>query len=196
MKRRQRRQLGPMTLVAKSVRSAVSTRSDMVRPCLAASRLSWAMIVSSMLSVVFIWETIPYIWLYGIHSEWTAEADPSAAQNTCLSAIQAGTPTVLGPAISASLTTLPSQWNAYCSVHHFTTANLYAAYAAARSAGPRRSEASMRSKYLCVSRRAVRLPSAIAAANSAIPSGAIAGKVAGSVGSARAVAPLSPARLL
>lgn len=88
------------------------------------------MIVSSMLSVVFIWGTIPYIWLYGIHSEWTAEADPPAAQNTCLSAIGAGTPTVLGPAISASLTTLPSQWNAYCSVHHFTTANLYAAYAA------------------------------------------------------------------
>ena len=39
-------------------RSAVSTSSDIVRPCRAASRLSSAMTVSSILSVVFIWKTI------------------------------------------------------------------------------------------------------------------------------------------
>src|SRR5208337_3239493 len=39
--------------------------SDMVRPCRAASRLSWAMTVSSTLRVVFIWETISLIWIDG-----------------------------------------------------------------------------------------------------------------------------------
>src|SRR5271157_5667105 len=47
------------------LRNAVSTSSDMVRPCRAASRLSWAMTVSSTLSVVFIWETISPIWVDG-----------------------------------------------------------------------------------------------------------------------------------
>src|SRR5206468_6027695 len=41
-----------------SRRSAVSTRSDIVRPWRAASRLSCPMTVSSMFRVVFIWETI------------------------------------------------------------------------------------------------------------------------------------------
>lgn len=46
-----------------SMRSAVSTRSDIVRPWRAASRLSCAITVSSMLRVVFIWKTIQCIWL-------------------------------------------------------------------------------------------------------------------------------------
>ena len=33
-------------------------------------------------------------------------------------------------AISSSVTALPSQWNSYCSVNHFTDVNLYASYAA------------------------------------------------------------------
>jgi iron complex outermembrane recepter protein len=56
-------------------------------------------------------------------------ADPSAGQNTCLSAIQASSPTVVESPISSSLKTLPSQWYSYCSVHHFTSVNLYASYA-------------------------------------------------------------------
>src|SRR5271155_3178063 len=48
-----------------SSRSAVSTSSDIVRPCRTASRLRSAMTASSILSVVFIWETISQIWLYG-----------------------------------------------------------------------------------------------------------------------------------
>src|SRR3990172_8760708 len=47
-----------------SDRNAVSTSSDIVRPCLAASRFSCAMTVSSMFRVVFIWITISDIWLY------------------------------------------------------------------------------------------------------------------------------------
>ena len=45
--------------------AAVSTISDMVGPWRAASRLSSAMTASSMLRVVFIQKTIPYIWGYG-----------------------------------------------------------------------------------------------------------------------------------
>src|SRR5437762_12402647 len=45
-------------------RSAVSTSSDIVRPCRAASRLSLAMTVASILSVVFIWLTIQCLWRY------------------------------------------------------------------------------------------------------------------------------------
>src|SRR5690348_11234021 len=48
----------------KRLRSAVSTRSDIVRLWRAASRLSWRITVSSMLSVVFIWKTIHQGWVY------------------------------------------------------------------------------------------------------------------------------------
>src|ERR1019366_5606467 len=48
-----------------SRRSAVSTSSDMVRPWRAASRLSSAMTVSSILRVVFIWLYVSSIWQYG-----------------------------------------------------------------------------------------------------------------------------------
>src|SRR5215470_20424864 len=46
------------------LRNAVSTNSDIVRPWRAASRFSKAMTVSSICSVVFIWETIPNGWEY------------------------------------------------------------------------------------------------------------------------------------
>lgn len=48
----------------KSIRNAVSTSSDIVRPWRAASRFSCAMTVSSMFRVVFIWETISNVCLY------------------------------------------------------------------------------------------------------------------------------------
>jgi iron complex outermembrane recepter protein len=56
--------------------------------------------------------------------------DPSAGQNTCLQAILASAPTVVLSPLSSSVTALPSQWNTYCSVHHFTSVNLYGRYAA------------------------------------------------------------------
>ena len=46
-----------------------------------------------------------------------------------MSALQGRSPSAYGPAISASVTTLPSAWNGYCSVGHFTDVNLYVAYA-------------------------------------------------------------------
>ena len=55
--------------------------------------------------------------------------DPSSGYPTCLSALQGRAPSAYGSAISSSVTTLPSAWNGYCSVGHFTDVNLYAAYA-------------------------------------------------------------------
>jgi iron complex outermembrane recepter protein len=55
--------------------------------------------------------------------------DPSTNYNTCLAAIE-GSGDSYGSAINQSLTTLPSAWFPYCSVHHFTDVNLYARYAA------------------------------------------------------------------
>jgi iron complex outermembrane receptor protein len=56
--------------------------------------------------------------------------DPSAGLNSCLNAIQFRADAAYGGAISSTLTSLPSVWNQYCSVHHFTDVNLYATYAA------------------------------------------------------------------
>jgi iron complex outermembrane recepter protein len=56
--------------------------------------------------------------------------DPSAGYNTCLEALESGSPAAYGSAISSSVTTLPSAWYPYCSVAHFTDVNLYARYAA------------------------------------------------------------------
>lgn len=56
--------------------------------------------------------------------------DPSGGQTTCLSALQNRGDSAYGPAISSSVTTLPSAWYQYCSVHHFTSVNMYASYAA------------------------------------------------------------------
>ncbi len=54
--------------------------------------------------------------------------DPSANFNSCLTALQTSGDGY-GAALSAPLTTLPSAWSQYCSVGHFTEANLYAKYA-------------------------------------------------------------------
>jgi iron complex outermembrane recepter protein len=54
--------------------------------------------------------------------------DPSAGYNTCMAALQ-GSGDSYGAALSESVTTLPSAWNQYCSVHHFTDVNLVARYA-------------------------------------------------------------------
>ena len=56
--------------------------------------------------------------------------DPSSGYNTCLQALQGRSPSAYGSAISSSVTSLPSQWNQYCAVQHFTDVNLYAAYQA------------------------------------------------------------------
>jgi iron complex outermembrane receptor protein len=57
--------------------------------------------------------------------------DPSAGYNTCLQSIESGAPSAYGSAINgAAVTTLPSAWYQYCSVHHFTDVNLHAAYKA------------------------------------------------------------------
>lgn len=67
--------------------------------------------------------TVNYIGSFSI-------TDPSEGWDTCLLALQTS-----GDAYGAAtqfgvLQTLPSQWNQFCSVHHFTTVNLYARYAA------------------------------------------------------------------
>jgi iron complex outermembrane receptor protein len=54
--------------------------------------------------------------------------DPSAGYNSCLVALESGAPSAYGPAIGAPAA-LPSAWQQYCSVAHFTDANLYANYA-------------------------------------------------------------------
>jgi iron complex outermembrane receptor protein len=56
--------------------------------------------------------------------------DPSTGIDTCLAAI-AGSGDSYGAAISGSagLTSLPSQWNQFCTVHHFTSFNFYGRYA-------------------------------------------------------------------
>jgi len=56
--------------------------------------------------------------------------DPSGGQDTCLQALEDRGDSAYGPAIASTVTTLPSAWYPYCSVHHFTDVNLYASYAA------------------------------------------------------------------
>jgi iron complex outermembrane receptor protein len=56
--------------------------------------------------------------------------DPSIGDNTCLQALVGRSPSAYGSAISSSTTALPSQWNSYCSVNHFTSVNWYGAYQA------------------------------------------------------------------
>jgi iron complex outermembrane recepter protein len=53
--------------------------------------------------------------------------DPSEGWNTCLVAIQTSG-NAYGAAIPPTVTTLAPQWNQYCSVGHFTSVNLFAAY--------------------------------------------------------------------
>jgi len=54
--------------------------------------------------------------------------DPTEGWNTCLSAIQFSGNSY-GAVIAGTVTTLASQWNTFCSVHHFTSFNLYGNYA-------------------------------------------------------------------
>jgi iron complex outermembrane receptor protein len=54
--------------------------------------------------------------------------DPSSGYNTCLQALQGRSPPYASP-IQLGVTTLPAAWYGYCSVAHFTSANLYANYA-------------------------------------------------------------------
>ena len=55
--------------------------------------------------------------------------DPSAGLNTCIQGLESGAPSAYGPVVSG-LTSLPAAWAPYCSVAHFTSANLYVNYAA------------------------------------------------------------------
>ena len=55
--------------------------------------------------------------------------DPTFGVN-CLTGIQFRADGAFGGAISPAVTTLPSAWQPYCSVHHFTDVNMYATYAA------------------------------------------------------------------
>jgi iron complex outermembrane receptor protein len=54
--------------------------------------------------------------------------DPSEGWDSCLVALQTSGDGY-GAAISGGVTTLASQWNPYCSVHSFTSFNLYGRYA-------------------------------------------------------------------
>jgi iron complex outermembrane recepter protein len=54
--------------------------------------------------------------------------DPTLGYNTCLIAIK-DSGVGYGAAIPAGVTTLAPQWNQFCSVHHFTSFNLYGNYA-------------------------------------------------------------------
>lgn len=54
--------------------------------------------------------------------------DPTEGWDTCLVALQTSGDGY-GAAISGLVTTLAPQWNQYCSVHHFTSFNLYGSYA-------------------------------------------------------------------
>ena len=54
--------------------------------------------------------------------------DPLDGWNTCLTALQTSGDSY-GAALTPGVTALPSAWNQYCSVHHFTDVNLYAKYA-------------------------------------------------------------------
>jgi iron complex outermembrane recepter protein len=53
--------------------------------------------------------------------------DPSTGWFTCLQALQTSGDGY-GAALSAAVTALPAAWNQYCSVHHFTSFNLYGRY--------------------------------------------------------------------
>jgi iron complex outermembrane recepter protein len=54
--------------------------------------------------------------------------DPSTGFDTCLTALQTSGDGY-GAALASSVTALPAAWNTYCTVHHFTSLNLYGRYA-------------------------------------------------------------------
>jgi iron complex outermembrane receptor protein len=53
--------------------------------------------------------------------------DPSTGWDTCLQALQTSGD-AYGAALSSQVTVLPSAWDQYCSVHHFTSFNFYSRY--------------------------------------------------------------------
>jgi iron complex outermembrane receptor protein len=77
------------------------------------------------------WELGPFTSTISVNYQSSFSiTDPSSGYNTCLSALKGRSPSAYGSAISPSVTTLPSAWYPYCSVAHFTSTNLYAAYQA------------------------------------------------------------------
>jgi len=56
--------------------------------------------------------------------------DPSAGLNNCIEALESGAPSAYGPSVSGLVAPLAAAWAPYCSVAHFTSANLYVNYAA------------------------------------------------------------------
>ena len=63
------------------------------------------------------WEQGPFTSTISVNyqSSFSIE-DPSSGYSTCLQALQGRSPSAYGSAISSSVTSLPSQWYAYCSV--------------------------------------------------------------------------------
>ncbi len=77
------------------------------------------------------WETGPVSTTLSMNYQSSFKIiDPSSGYTTCLAALQGRSPSAYGSALSGSVTTLPSQWYGYCSVHHFTSVNLYSSYQA------------------------------------------------------------------
>jgi iron complex outermembrane receptor protein len=77
------------------------------------------------------WEKGPFTSTVSVNYQSSFSiVDPSSGYSTCLQALQGRSPSAYGSAISSTVTALPSQWNQYCSVQHFTDVNLYAAYQA------------------------------------------------------------------
>ncbi|MGB6310090.1 MAG: TonB-dependent receptor [Steroidobacteraceae bacterium] len=75
------------------------------------------------------WEDGPFTSTLSVNYQSSFSiVDPSSGYSTCLQALQGRSPSAYGSAISSSVTALPSAWNQYCSVQHFTSVNLYAAY--------------------------------------------------------------------
>ncbi|HSY08448.1 MAG TPA: TonB-dependent receptor [Steroidobacteraceae bacterium] len=54
--------------------------------------------------------------------------DPSTNYNNCIEALHGRSPSAYGSALQSSVTTLPSAWYQFCSVHSFLDTNLYASY--------------------------------------------------------------------
>ena len=77
------------------------------------------------------WEEGPFTSTVSVNYQSSFSiVDPSSGYSTCLQALQGRSPSAYGSAISSTVTALPSQWNQYCAVQHFTDVNLYAAYQA------------------------------------------------------------------
>jgi iron complex outermembrane recepter protein len=77
------------------------------------------------------WEEGPVTTTFSVNYQSSFSIiDPSSGYNTCLQALQGRSPSAYGSAISSGVTSLPSAWNTYCAVQHFTSVNWYGAYQA------------------------------------------------------------------